>query len=218
MTRSFGTSIAISITSMFLTVQSVSAANVLQAQLGACPDGDDDVEILSLDLVEVPEPRIEELGPLKLVGFEVSTSGHKSEFFADIMKSSEKLVAAIPNIEQMSNSLPTIANVQGNYTIEACYTVSGREGFSYMPAVEVSAFDSTSDEFTGVMIPAARYAVFTYNGPAANGTAAFRRSIVKNYWPTAPYKRLDRPNLEIYRPDFDPSAEKAGVEVWVAIE
>lgn len=89
--------------------------------------------------------------------------------------------------------------------------------FEKWAAVAVAQAAAVPADLELLVLPAGRYAVFDYRGPASGGPALFRY-IMLEWLPASGYELDDRPHFEIlgpiYRPD-DPAAEE---QIWIPVK
>ena len=74
------------------------AQELITAELGPCPEANE-AEFSPFEIVPVPEPRIEELGPLSLGGIKVSTVAHSAEFFEGVGNAGKQFVEMAPTLQ-----------------------------------------------------------------------------------------------------------------------
>jgi AraC family transcriptional regulator len=88
--------------------------------------------------------------------------------------------------------------------------------FDKWAAVEVSDFDSVSDEMETLIIPGGLYAVFLHRGTADEAVRTYRH-IYGNWLPNSDFLLDDRPHFAVmgekYKND-DPNSEE---EIWIPI-
>lgn len=193
------------------------AAQPISGPLGPCPDATA-AEVSLFKNVPVPSPRIEDLGEIKLAGMNVSTQAHKAAFFEDIGKAYAQLVQQEATLKSiMVVPFRTLESGGNMYEIAACFTQSGVDGFSFMPSVAVSTYSGIPEAMNTMAIAPARYAVFTYKGPA-DGTGNFRYSITTDFFPKSDLKRSPAPNLEVTKVGADQNDASQTIEEWYPIQ
>ena len=184
--------------------------------LGMCPDAPEE-EAGIFKKVPVPDPRIDDRGEFAVEGSDANLAGHKLETFELIPKAWQQLNQAIPQMNDavrpatpMADGTPAAPN-----TYALCWG-GDSASFHFMPGVEVTDLSSLMSGFSGVVVPANRYAVFAYNGPVT-GTGDFRWS-VGEYMKSSAYSRKADPNFEIYQSGANAMAETIAMEFWIPIE
>jgi predicted transcriptional regulator YdeE len=90
------------------------------------------------------------------------------------------------------------------------------DGFEYMCGVEVESLASLPAGLGRMRVLAQRYAVFVHRGPVLEIRGTWQR-ILDAWLPVSGYESAQRPDFEIYAADFDPSAGRGAVEIWIAI-
>jgi predicted transcriptional regulator YdeE len=183
---------------------------------GMCPDAPPE-EAGIFKKVKVPEPRIDQRGDFAVEGSDANLQGHKVQTFELIPKAWQQLNQAIPQMQDAVR--PATPMADGTKAPPATYALcwgGDPASFHFMPGVEVSEVRTLMSGFSGVVVPANRYAVFTYSGPVT-GTGDFRWS-VGEYMKASTLKRKNDPNFEVYQPGDDPMASNISMEFWVPIE
>jgi AraC family transcriptional regulator len=98
---------------------------------------------------------------------------------------------------------------------------SSAAGVDYVAGCEVTAVDELPVEFSQIVIPAQRYAVFSHSG-AATEIQQTVQAIFHDWLPrsncTAVQVGADRVGFfERYGPGFDPQSASGDIELWVPI-
>ena len=104
----------------------------------------------------------------------------------------------------------------GKVAYGVCCNGDDAGNFDYIAGVEVSDFSDLPREFTGVRIPAQKYAVFTHS----EHISTIRRTVntIWNHWlPASGLKVADAPNFERYDEKFDPLTGNGGLEIWMPV-
>ncbi len=196
-----------------------SAQTILSSSQASCPDANRPEEEAGFKVIEVPEPRIERKGELRIAGVNASILAHKEKFFERIPQAWALLSQQLPQVENKTNTLSPFSATaeQGGYaTYEICFGGRSNRSFNFMPGVQVSDLESLRPGFTGIRLPPRNYAVFTFDG-LREDIGNFRYSLTKVYWKKSKYRRIAAPNIAVYPPSDDPSSEKVKMELWVAV-
>jgi AraC family transcriptional regulator len=88
--------------------------------------------------------------------------------------------------------------------------------FDYIAGVEVSASEGLPAGFRSCRVPEQYYAVFRHLGHISTTHQTFY-TIFNSWLPTSEYSLADAPEFEQYSSDFNPSASKGFVEVWIPV-
>ncbi len=126
--------------------------------------------------------------------------------------------AAIP--AQWQKFLPHFGNVPGQVGRVAYGVVHNgdeEDNFDYVCGVEVTDFSKLPPGFSGVRIPAQKYAVFTHR----DHISTIRRTwatIWAKWLPESKYQAVDAPVVERYDENFDSRTGTGGVELWVPVK
>ena len=148
-------------------------------------------------------PRFETGRPMLLVGL------RDHYRFADLP---DKLIAAW---KAFVPSLPLPGQV-GDVTYGAtCASDPATRSFEHMCAVEVESFDALPADCGRMRVPAARYAVFTHDGPLSGLPQAWAG--VHAWLGSSGEKAAPTPDFERYDDRFDPKTGEGVVEIWVPI-
>jgi len=156
--------------------------------------------------VDLPPPRIEPRGPLLIAGF-----GRR--FAADDL-------AGIPALWQALH--PHLGFIPGQksgvaYGLAARMAADG-ESLFYLAGVEVSDLSDLDDGFTGIKLPAQRWAVFPHRGHITT-IASTIDAIFAEALPAAGLRHGEMPDLlERYDEAFDSLTGAGGFEIWVPIK
>ena len=125
--------------------------------------------------------------------------------------------AAIPGQwQRFHQSVDHIPGRIGKVAYGVCCNADDAGNFDYIAGVEVSDFSDLPREFTGIRIPAQKYAVFTHR----DHISGIRRTVntIWNHWlPSSGLKAADAPNFERYDETFDSSTGNGGLEIWIPV-
>jgi AraC family transcriptional regulator len=113
-----------------------------------------------------------------------------------------------------------IPNAVGNAAYGISSSVAGDDnGFDYMCGVEVSSLDELPEGFTGMRLPARRYAVF-WHGDHISRIGSTCGAIYSEWLPNSGYKVAEGPlmMLERYDQRFDPKTGNGGAEIWIPLQ
>lgn len=155
--------------------------------------------------VRLPPPRLVSPGPLLIAGI-----GRR--FAADDF-------AGIPALwQELHPHLGEIPGQKGSaaYGLVADTAAAGDAVF-YLAGVEVSDLRGLDDSFTGVRLPAQRWAVFPHEGHVT-AIASTLHAVFSQALPAAGLTAGDTPDLlERYDESFDPWTGAGGFEIWVPV-
>ena len=125
--------------------------------------------------------------------------------------------AAIPGQwQRFHQSVDHIPGRIGKVAYGVCCNADDAGNFDYIAGVEVSDFSDLPREFTGIRIPAQKYAVFSHR----DHISGIRRTVntIWNHWlPSSGQKAADAPNFERYDETFDSSTGNGGLEIWIPV-
>ena len=125
--------------------------------------------------------------------------------------------AAIPGQwQRFHQSVGHIPGRVGKVAYGVCCNADDAGNFDYIAGVEVSDFSDLPREFTGIRIPAQKYAVFGH----CEHISGIRRAVntVWNHWlPASGLKVADAPNFERYDVNFDSLTGHGGLEIWIPV-
>jgi len=125
--------------------------------------------------------------------------------------------AAIPGQwQRFHQSVDHIPGRIGKVAYGVCCNADDAGNFDYNAGVEVSDFSDLPREFTGIRIPAQKYAVFSHR----DHISGIRRTVntIWNHWlPSSGLKAADAPNFERYDETFDSSTGDGGLEIWIPV-
>jgi AraC family transcriptional regulator len=164
------------------------------------------VEPIRMDkslLIDLDEPRFEELGELLIAGFAARYTFDTNQ--------------GIP--AQWQRFGPHIGAVPAQFGPEtygvACNFDNGGS-FEYVAGVRVSDFGELPDGFATIRIPARRYAVFRH--PAHVSMLRRTHYTIWNQWlPSSGVEIADAPNFERYGKEFNPMTGSGPIEVWMPV-
>ena len=126
--------------------------------------------------------------------------------------------AAIPGQwQRFHQSVDHIPGRIGKVAYGVCCNADDAGNFDYIAGVEVSDFSDLPREFTGIRIPAQKYAVFSHR----DHISGIRRTVntIWNHWlPSSGLKAADAPNFERYDETFDSSTGNGGLEIWIPVK
>ena len=125
--------------------------------------------------------------------------------------------AAIPGQwQRFHQSVDHIPGRIGKVAYGVCCNADDAGNFDYVAGVEVSDFSDLPRKFTGIRIPAQKYAVFSHR----DHISGIRRTVntIWNHWlPSSGQKAADAPNFERYDETFDSSTGNGGLEIWIPV-
>lgn len=104
--------------------------------------------------------------------------------------------------------------MQGKGTYGVCYGFQEDGAFRYMPAFDASLTDER-DGLETLDIPTQLHAVFEHRGHVSS-IAETWDGIFANWAPGSEYDVISAPEIEYYRPEFDP-AKPGNIEIWIPI-
>jgi AraC family transcriptional regulator len=156
--------------------------------------------------VHLPPPRLVSLGPLLIAGI-----GRR---FAD------DDFAGIPALWQAFH--PYLGAIPGQKGQTAYGLVAGTAAaggtYFYLAGVEVSDLADLDSSFTGMRLPAQRWAVFPHEGHVTT-IASTIHAVFAQALPAAGLTAGDMPDLlERYDGRFNPWTGAGGLEIWVPVE
>lgn len=156
--------------------------------------------------IRLSPPRFETPGPLTIAGL-----GRR--FAHDDF-------AGIPALWQELH--PHLGHIPGKkgaatYGVVA-HVAAGGDSYFYLAGVEVSDLSDLDAGFSGVRLPAQRWAVFVQEGHITTIVSTIN-AVFGQALPAAGLTAGDMPDvLERYDKSFDPSTGKGGFEIWVPIK
>ena len=125
--------------------------------------------------------------------------------------------AAIPGQwQRFHQSVDHIPGRIGKVAYGVCCNADDAGNFDYIAGVEVSDFSDLPRKFTGIRVPAQKYAIFAHR----DHISGIRRTVntIWNHWlPSSGLKAADAPNFERYDETFDSSTGNGGLEIWIPI-
>ena len=125
--------------------------------------------------------------------------------------------AAIPGQwQRFHQSVDHIPGRIGKVAYGVCCNADDAGNFDYIAGVELSDFSDLPRKFTGIRIPAQKYAVFSHR----DHISGIRRTVntIWNHWlPSSGLKAADAPNFERYNETFDSSTGNGGLEIWIPV-
>lgn len=156
--------------------------------------------------VDLPPPRIETRGPLLIAGLGRRFAVND---LAGIPALWQELRPHLGYIPSQKNAVA--------YGLVARMAADG-ESLFYLAGVEVSDLSDLDDGFTGIKLPAQRWAVFPYTGHITT-IAATIDTIFAEALPAAGLRHGDMPDLlERYDQRFDSQSGAGGFEIWVPVK
>jgi AraC family transcriptional regulator len=156
--------------------------------------------------VHLPPPRLETRPPLLIAG--LGRRFAVNDF------------AGIPALwQELHPHLGTIAGQKGNTSYGVVtHVAAGGDSYFYLAGVEVSAFSDLDPSFTGLRLPAQRWAVFVQEGHITTIVSTIN-AVFGQALPAARLTAADVPDLlERYDDNFDPHTGKGGFEIWVPVK
>lgn len=157
-------------------------------------------------VVHLPPPRLVSLGPLLIAGI-----GRR--FASDDF-------AGIPALWQELH--PYLGEVPGQkgrtaYGLVANMAARG-ETYFYLAGIEVSTLSDLDSNFTGIRLPAQRWAVFPHEGHVTT-IASTIQAVFTQALPSCGLAPGEMPDLlERYGASFDPQTGDGGFEIWVPVK
>jgi AraC family transcriptional regulator len=155
--------------------------------------------------VLLPPPRLVSLGPLLVAGI-----GRR--FACDDL-------AGIPALwQELHPYLGEIPGQKGKaaYGLVASMAAAG-DTYFYLAGVEVSELSDLPSDFTGIRLPAQRWAIFSHQGHITT-IASTIHAVFAQALPAAGLVGGDMPDLlERYGESFDPWTGAGGFEIWVPV-
>jgi AraC family transcriptional regulator len=156
--------------------------------------------------VRLPPPRLVSRGPLLVAGI-----GRR--FACDDF-------AGIPALwQELHPHLGEIPGQKGStaYGLVVDMAALG-DTYFYLAGVEVSAFSDLDSNFTGIRLPAQRWAVFPHKGHVTT-IASTIHTVFAQALPASGLAPGDMPDLlERYGASFDPRTGEGGFEIWVPVK
>lgn len=154
--------------------------------------------------VTLPPPRIETPGPLLIAGLGRRFAG--DEF------------AGIPALwQEFTPHLGAIPGQKGKATYGLVTGAGAGDGYFYLAGVEMQTLADLDGTFTGIRLPAQRWAAFRQAGHVTT-IAATIHAVFSQALPAAGLIPGDMPDLiERYGEGFDPATGAGGFEIWVPV-
>lgn len=154
--------------------------------------------------VSLPPPRIETPGPLLIAGL-----GRR--FASDDF-------AGIPALwQEFTPHLGAIPGQKGKATYGLVTGVGAGDGYFYLAGVEMRTLADLDGTFTGIRLPAQRWAAFRHAGHVTT-IAATIHAVFTQALPAGGLIPGDMPDLiERYGEGFDPVTGAGGFEIWVPV-
>lgn len=119
--------------------------------------------------------------------------------------------------QEFSRKLPMPAQIGTTTYGIICGSDNIAKSFEYMTAVEVEEFPEITDWQQRLIIPIARYAVFTHDGSSDDIYKSWER-IWQEWLPRSGYLNSNIPDFEKYDERFNPILNEGIVELWVPIK
>lgn len=117
---------------------------------------------------------------------------------------------------EFGDMLPIQGAVPGVTYGAMCATFMERQAFEYMTATEVSSFDALPPHLGRMRVPAARYMVFSGEGPSSSVQLTWTK--VHQWLPVSGHSFADSPDFERYDERLWNIAERSGpYEIWIPI-
>jgi len=157
-------------------------------------------------IVHLPSPRFETPGPVLIAG--IGRRFNCDDF------------VGIPALWQEFH--PHLGEVSGQKGAAAygvvAHTTADDHSYFYLAGVEVSDFCDLDSSFTGIRLPAQRWAVFRNEGHITTITSTIA-AVFDQALPAAGLTAANRPDLlERYGESFDPQTGNGGYEIWVPVK
>jgi AraC family transcriptional regulator len=160
---------------------------------------------LSSTEVDLPAPRLAQLGRLRLVGLSALCS------FREVMK--------IPAQWQhfATEFYFAIPSKTPRMPIGVCDVPSEDGTFRYVCAVDVAAFEDRNPELTYLAVEPGDYAVFEHQDHVSRIFDTYS-AIWNRALPEMARRVADSPVLEFHNDTFDPATGLGGVQIWIPLE
>jgi AraC family transcriptional regulator len=156
------------------------------------------------------QPRIETLTEKKLIGKRIIMSFSNN-------KTGELWKSFMPRQKEIKNSIGTELYSMQIYPPMFFNNFSPNTEFEKWATIEVTDFDTVSDEMESMILKGGLYAVFLHKGPSSAGPKIFQY-ILGTWLPNSEYTLDNRPHFEILGEKYkneDPSSEE---EIWIPIK
>ncbi|MDZ4859237.1 MAG: GyrI-like domain-containing protein [Candidatus Hydrogenedentes bacterium] len=105
----------------------------------------------------------------------------------------------------------------GGVSYGVCWNFDAECGFDYLSGVEVSGLSGLPEDFCNIMVPAAKYAVFTHQGDVSAIPETIQR-IWSEWAPRSGREIAQTPSFERYGENFDAKAGAGDVEIWIPVK
>jgi AraC family transcriptional regulator len=125
--------------------------------------------------------------------------------------------AGIP--AQWQRFKPWIGNIPGQIgftTYGAVFNGDESGNFDYLCAVEVADSAAVPRELQTVEVPESRYAVFRHREHISTIGRTWG-AIFDRWLPESGLRCANRPQFELYGPEFNPRTQDGGLEIWIPI-
>lgn len=160
---------------------------------------------LSTSRVRPPQPRLAELGRLRLSGLSAPCSPRDA---ASIPAQWQRFMSEFYDgisikVERMPIGMCTVPDQDGN--------------FQYVCAAEVEAFEDRDPALVHVVIEPGPYAVFEHNDHVSRIFDTYS-AIWNDALPALGRRMVDGPVLEFHNDAFDPDTGLGGVQIWIPLE
>ncbi|KYO57033.1 AraC family transcriptional regulator [Tistrella mobilis] len=155
-------------------------------------------------LQNLPPPRTERLGPLRVAGlsghYDLSTIGTIPALWQRLVMEYEPLPGRLDGV-----------------SLGVCYGGDPEGGLDYLAGAEVAGFDGLPEELTRLELPARSYLVFAWPGHISE-----IRNLVHTIWnhwlPTHCVTPARAPDFERYPESFDGATGDGGYEIWIPLD
>lgn len=105
----------------------------------------------------------------------------------------------------------------GTYCYGVSWNFDGTDKFDYLCGIEVSGLSGLPEDYSNVLLPAQKYAVFSHTGHISTIKNSIDY-IWRTWLPNSGYKPVHAPTFERYGESFCPDTGYGEVEMWVAIQ
>lgn len=111
------------------------------------------------------------------------------------------------------NKIPAQA---GKVCYGVCWNFIPAKGFDYIAGVEVKTREGLPEEFTTVLLPAGKYAVFMHDKHVSEIPNTIQ-AIWSLWLPTSGVQMGESPSFERYSEEFNPKSGTGGMEIWIPV-
>ena len=167
---------------------------------GAANPGQEALTMTDSTALELPAPRRERCGPLRLIGL---TQHYAQGDVAGIPAQWQRFVQTYP--------LPANAVTYG-----VCYNNEADGSMDYLCGVVAPSDTRGESNFDGLTVPEQTYAVFHHGGHISDMRAVWQ-AIWNGALQAAGLEATAGPEFERYGPEFDPVTGAGGYEIWIPV-